>query len=217
MRAESDFDAMRAYMIDCQLRPNSVTNDDVVAAFRAVPRELFVPAAKRSFAYSDEEIDLGNGRVLVEPLVTGRLIAEARVKEGDRVLIIGGTTGYSSAICLELGATVVLHETETMAAEAAKVMETLPGMTITSGDLADFDPDGGPFDLILIEGAISALPENLVSHVAEGGRIAAIVVDNGTPRAGIGRVYGGHVGWTWYMEAFVPMLPGFAAKPEFVF
>ena len=81
---QPDFARMRSAMIDSQLRPNGVTSDDLVAAFRAVPREDFVPPAFRAFAYFDEDIEIAPGRFMMEPLTLGRLLERADVRPGER-------------------------------------------------------------------------------------------------------------------------------------
>lgn len=211
---EPDFARMRSAMIDSQLRPNTVTDDRVIAAFRAVPREDFVPADFRPFAYFDEDIEVAPGRFLMEPLTLGKLVERLGVRDGERALVVGGSTGYSAAILAELGADVTLLDEEGVPASDALSRWSVRRI---DGALADGSEDSDAFDLMLIEGSIQRLPAALVAQMVEGGRIAAVVMDDGIPRAGIGRVYGGHVGWTYFAEAYVPTLPGFAVKKEFSF
>nr|WP_255536522.1 protein-L-isoaspartate O-methyltransferase [Pacificimonas pallii] len=200
-------------MVDSQLRPNSVTEPLVVTAFETVPREDYVPAERASLAYSDEEIEVAPGRYLVAPLTLGRLVSEAHIRPGQNVLIVGGTTGYSAAIISHLGAHVTVLEEEALAA----AFTPGPGVNVVHGPLIEGAASFAPFDLILIEGMIETLPETLLAQVVEGGRISAILVDEGVPRAGIGRVFGGHVGWSFFMDLEAPALPGFAKAREFVF
>ena len=210
---QPDFARMRTAMIDSQLRPNGVTTDRIVDAFRAVPREQFVPEKLRAFAYYDEDIEIAPGRYMMEPLTLGRLLENARPQAGERALVIGGGTGYSARLLARLGLEVVLLEDAALMqpVEGAASIETV------SGDLSAGHADGGPYDIILIEGFIERLPPEILAQAAEGGRIATVILDEGTPRAGIGRVYGSHVGWSFFAESYIPPLAGFARTAEFTF
>ncbi|MHB9879423.1 protein-L-isoaspartate O-methyltransferase family protein [Pacificimonas sp. ICDLI1SI03] len=210
---EPDFAKMRTHMIDSQLRPNTVVDPALIKAFRSVPRERYVPAAMRSFAYHDEDIEIADGRFLMEPLTLGRLLSAARVRAGERVLIIGGGTGYSAALLTEMGADVVLLEEEAFSGDIVKG----DGISVSRGPLSEGVADSAPYDLVLIEGTVEQVPAALIEQVAEGGRIVGVVVEEGVARAGLGKVYGGHVGWSWFFDANVPALPGFSKKREFVF
>jgi protein-L-isoaspartate(D-aspartate) O-methyltransferase len=209
-----DFSQMRAHMVDSQLRPNSVTSDDIVAAFREVPREAFVPKDMLAFAYLDEDIEVAPGRFMMEPLTLGRLIEFAEPRNGEKALVIGGTTGYSAAVLAMLALDVVLLED---GIEPAVAISRVPNLKPVSGPLNEGYGENGPYDLILIEGRIDYLPDTILSQVKEGGRVAAVIMDEGTARAGIGRVFGGHIGWTFVSDAGVAPLPGFAKEKGFAF
>ncbi|MBZ6379858.1 hypothetical protein B5C34_13595 [Pacificimonas flava] len=212
--ASPDFERMRTHMIDSQLRPNSVTTKAVVDAFREVPREAFVPEAMRPFAYMDEDIEVAPGRFLMEPLTLGRLIEFSEIGRGERALVVGGATGYAAAILAVMGVNTVLLDD---GIEPAVAISRAPNIEAVKGPLADGWAEKGPYDLILVNGFVASIPDALVKQVVEGGRIAAVVLDEGTPRAGIGRVFGGHVGWTFISDAQVPALPGFETKKAFTF
>lgn len=213
-RRDHDFARMRTAMVDSQLRPNLVTSEKVVDAFREVPREAFVPEGMRAFAYVDEDIEIAPGRFLMEPLTLGRLLEFAEVRSGERALVIGGATGYSAALLALLGAEVVLLED---GIEPSVAISRVPAIEAVSGPLTEGAADKAPFDLILIEGFAEYVPDALIGQVKEGGRIAAVILDGATPRAGIGRVFGGKVGWTFISEAYVPALPGFQKDKGFTF
>src|SRR5215472_19038761 len=92
------FELARSHMIESQLRPNKVTDDRVLGAFAAIRRELFVPELLRPVAYIDEDLPLGGGRYLMEPMVAARLLQAASVARTDAALIIGAGTGYEAAL-----------------------------------------------------------------------------------------------------------------------
>ena len=101
---------LRQMMVDCQIRTFDVTELRLIARFLDVPREPFVPAAAVDIAYSDHAIALGGGRKLLPPLVLARMIQEAEVDAGARVLDVGCATGYSTAILAGMAASVVAVE-----------------------------------------------------------------------------------------------------------
>src|SRR5260221_942775 len=86
--------AARTNMVESQVRTNKVTDQGIIDALLRVPRELFVPPPLRGIAYVDEDLDLGSGRHLMEPMVLARLLQAAALRAGDRVLVVGCATGY---------------------------------------------------------------------------------------------------------------------------
>ncbi|MEM8825531.1 MAG: protein-L-isoaspartate O-methyltransferase [Pseudomonadota bacterium] len=207
---------MRDAMVDSQLRPNGVTDPALIAAFEGVDRDRFVPDARAAFAYHDEEIELAPGRFLMAPMPLGKLLGAADIRPGERVLIIGGGTGYSAAICAGLGAVVTLVEEQEMADRAADALGDST-VEIVAGPLSGGADGADPFDLMIVEGMVEHLPDALTAQVKDGGRIVTVIVDDGVARGGVAKVYGGHLGWTFFMDADAPVLPGFAKKREFVF
>src|SRR5262249_55744999 len=120
------FDRARENMVESQLRPNRVTDQELLDAMRKIPREQFVPRHLQSVAYVDEDVPLGNGRYLREPVIVARLIQEANVRKNDIVLDIGCNTGYSTAVLGHLAGTVVALEAEDhFADEAEKLLHDL--------------------------------------------------------------------------------------------
>lgn len=215
--SETGAAAMRAAMIDSQLRTNDVIDPAVVAAMASVAREAHVPPALASVAYMDRAIDLGDGRALNPPLVTGRLLVAAEVHPGQRVLLIGGATGYTAALLAKLGAEV--HAVEEAAGLLAAAKAATTGATIRwiEGPLAAGAPDAAPFDRIVIDGAIEMLPDALAAQLAEGGRLVAARREGSVTRL----VQGVKAGGTIAIRAFADMdaapLPGFAAPKGFRF
>lgn len=215
--SETGAAAMRAAMIDSQLRTNDVIDPDVVAAMAAVPREAFVPAALSGVAYMDRAIALGDGRALNPPLVTGRLLVEAAVRPGMRVLLVGAATGYTAALLAKLGAEVHAVEERADLIEAARAAAGDSAITWTQGPLAAGAPKAAPFDRIIIEGAVETLPDALVAQLAEGGRIVAARRDGSVSRLVQGVKAGGTVALRAFADMDVAPLPGFAAPKGFRF
>ena len=215
--SDQTFDQMRRAMVVSQLRTTAVNDPRVLAAMGEVPRQRFVPPENASLAYTDSAIPLGQGRALNPPMVIGRLLTEARVGSGDRVLLIGAGTGYSAELLGRLAASVVAVEQDKALLAQAREAVTAPNVRLVEGDLAAGWADGAPYDLILIDGAVEEVPPALVDQLAEGGRLAAVIVERGVTRLAIGRRAGGGFGMTSFADAAAATLPGFARAVEFSF
>ncbi len=205
---------LRTAMVDRQLQTAGVNDPALLDAFRQVPRERFVPTAKRSIAYTDAAIELAPGRWLIEPMSLGLLLNHAQVRHSDRVLIVGAGSGYSSAIVGRLAERVTALESD-----AALVgMARANGVRVVEGSLVDGYAAEAPYDLVLVDGAIATVPDALLRQLAPGGRLAAVVVgDDGVGRVTVGTYVAGNFAGTSFIEAGVHLLPGFARVPQFVF
>jgi protein-L-isoaspartate(D-aspartate) O-methyltransferase len=208
---EHNFEQMRRAMVSNQLRTTAVNDPRVVDAMGIVARERFVPAAQARLAYLDAAVPLGNGRAMPTPMVVGRLLTEARVRAGERVLVIGATTGYAAALLVELGAVVTALE------EDPALVSAVAGVTHVAGALNQGWAAAAPYDLILFDGAVEQVPAAIVDQLADDGRIAAGIVENGVPRLAIGRKAGGAFGLINFADAEVPVLPGFDRPQGFTF
>lgn len=191
--ADTAPDARRA-MIDSQLRVSGVNDGRVLAAFAAIPREEFVPEAARGHAYIDRAIPLGNGRSLAAPLVHGLMLVEARATPVDRALVVSGGSGYLAAVLRPLVAS--LDEIDASDAHARRK---------------------GAYTLMLIDGAIEALPPGLAARLAEGGRVVTGLVTRGVTRLAIGRKVAGEVALLALGELGIPVLAEFAAPKRWSF
>jgi protein-L-isoaspartate(D-aspartate) O-methyltransferase len=212
--SDLDFSAMRAAMVSNQLRTNAVSNPLVVAAVEAVAREKFVPADRLALAYVDIPVPLGGGRSLNAPLVTARLITEAGLKKGDRVLLVGAATGYAAALIAELVGSVTALEEDAALFEKARL--NLGGddrVTLAKGPLNAGWAAGGPYDAVIIDGAVEAVSDALWAQLVAGGVLATGVVDQSVTRLAIGRAAGNGHGLFAFADAETTILPGFA-KPR---
>ncbi|WP_245762065.1 protein-L-isoaspartate O-methyltransferase family protein [Falsiroseomonas stagni] len=214
----------RRRMVDGQLRPNKVTDPRVIAAMLDLPRERFLPPALAARAYGDGIIALPGGRAMVTPMVTARLIQLLGLRDGDRMLVVGAGTGYLAAVAAHGGARVTaLEEDAALRGIAAKALAGLfpPGaVTLVAGSLRDGHAAGAPYDALLIEGEVPAIPATLSGQLAEGGRLAAILGAKGPgagPRAVIGRNAGGSFSVTDAFDCATVPLPAFQPAPGFVF
>ena len=226
-----DFEAARATMVNTQLRTDRVTDRRILTAFASLPRESFVPAAKRYLAYSDAALEVwpsfdgGPARYLLPPVVLARLIQLASVEASDAVLDIGCATGYSTAVLAHLARAVTAVESEPELAAAAR--ETLQALgldngSVVGGDHASGAPEAGPFDVILLNGSVPEVPESLLAQLKEGGRLVAVVTagPQGRPRQGKATLFvkvDGETSGVPHFDANAKPLPGFAFSPTFTF
>jgi protein-L-isoaspartate(D-aspartate) O-methyltransferase len=207
-------------MVDNQLRTNRVTDPALTEALLDIPRERFVPVSLRSVAYVDEDISLGSGRFVIEPMIAARLLQNASVRPSDRVLVIGCNTGYLCAVLSRLAGTVIgLESDEALAATAAAVLRELgaANVSIVRGKLRDGRPAQAPFDIIVIEGAVVKIPDGIVDQLAEGGRLVTIVNSGGVGRATVAIRQSGVLSQRVLFDAATPNLPGFGLAPHFAF
>ncbi len=216
-----DYATARLNMVENQIRPNRVTDERVLAAIAAVPRERFVPKRLHGNAYVDQDIALGDGRYLMEPVVFARLLQAAAIGPGDVVLDIGCGTGYSTAVLGKLAGTVVALESDAaLAKEAIEALTELDvdNTAVVEGPLDEGYPRQAPYDVIVLGGSVDAVPDAITDQLIEGGRLVAVV--NVAPSVGnielIHRLYGA-LSRRLLFDAAVPVLPGYAAEHGFVF
>lgn len=180
-------------MVDSQIHTAGVVSAPVLEAFRAVPREAFLPENLRGRAYIDEDLPLGGGHFLMEPAILARMIEAAQINPDDIVLNIGDSTGYSSAILAELAKTVMTHD-------------SVAGKASCS--------------LIIMNGAVHEIPKNLLSCLTLNGRLLTVLRPEGKTvgtavmlqRTGEEQYSTRHL-----FDAATPYIPGYEAKPSFVF
>lgn len=215
----TDFAARRRTMVDTQIRPSDVTKFPIIEAMLSVPREVFVPSQLREVAYADEMLPLGGGRVMLEPRTLARMLDALDVQPQDLVLDLGCGLGYSAAVAARLAeAVVAVEEDPQMAAEAqTNLSQTgVDNVAVIEGPLAEGAAKHGPYDVIMIEGAIEYLPARLEDQLREGGKVAAIFMEGVLGVCRIGYKIDGTITWRYGFNASAPVLPGFEKQREFV-
>jgi protein-L-isoaspartate(D-aspartate) O-methyltransferase len=223
-----DFAAARRTMVESQLRPDKVTDRRLLAAMGELPRERFLPPSRQPLAYMDAApevwpaIDGALPRYLLAPVMLARLIQLANVEDTNSVLDIGCATGYSTAVLSRLGSTVTAVEVEPELAAAARANLAALGIgnaTVVDGALPDGAPDAGPFDVILIDGAVAEVPQTLLAQLKDGGRLVAIIAGSqgrpGQPKASLVVKVDGETSGVIHFDANAKPLPGFAPAPCF--
>jgi protein-L-isoaspartate(D-aspartate) O-methyltransferase len=220
----TDFSLQRHNMVESQVRPSDVTDRRIMRAMGTVPREAFVAPHVRALAYSEEPLPLevpvaGTVARTVTPARTlAKLLALAEIEPGDRVLVVGAGRGYAAAVVVEMGvaAVVALEPSRPLADAARTALADRTEVTVVEGPLT-LAPENGPFDVILVDGAVRGRPDGLLAGLADGGRCVAIVHGGGIGRAVQWRTVDGVVAERDGFDAAAPLLPGFEKPPAFVF
>jgi len=208
--------------VDGQIRPNDVTDLRVLAAMLEVPRERFAPPAATSIAYLDLDLPVGEGasasRRLLKPMLLAKLFNAAEIKPTDRVLDVGCVTGYGAALLARMAEQVVALEQDAGLAKAAKAaLSSLPNVTVVSGPLVEGWPQGGPYDLIVLEGATEIEPQAFCRQLKDGGRLVCVLGSGPGATAMLYRRSGDELGGRPVFNAAAAVLPGFVKPPAFAF
>lgn len=222
----TDAARQRTNMVESQVMTSDVTDRRVLLAMGDLPRERFVPEALAPLAYMDEAVPLtpaapgAERRWLMAPRVFAKLLQLADIGAEARVLDVGCATGYSAAVLGRIAKSVVALECDAALAQAART--TLAGLAldnveVVEGPLVDGAADKGPFDAIVLQGAVSEAPSTLLDQLKDGGRLVAVMrTPGGLGKGMIWRRLGRSLDqWTSF-DGAAPELPGFARAPEFV-
>lgn len=188
-----NYAAARINMVDSQIHTSGVVSAPVLEAFRSIPREMFVPEHLRGRVYADEDLPLGKGQFLMDPAVLARMIEAVEIQPQDVVLNIGDSTGYSSAVLAELAKTVMTHD-------------NVAGQSSCS--------------LIVMNGAVAEIPQNLLACLTPNGRLVAVLKPAGN-KMGVAVVVR-RTGEAQYstrpvFDAATPYIPGYEPGPAFKF
>jgi protein-L-isoaspartate(D-aspartate) O-methyltransferase len=218
-----DAAVQRKNMVESQVRPSDVTDRRIPRAMLSIPREQFVPPHLKSLAYIDNELPLTSSRdgarALMAPRTFAKLVQLAELGETDLVLDVGCATGYSAAVLATLAQTVVALECDPgLAAMATRTLAAFrcDTVAVVTGDLAHGYPKEGPYDAILVEGAVASMPRALLEQLRDGGRLVAILVDGGVSQAVRWRRLGETFDRIAAFDAAAPLLPGFEPASGFV-
>jgi len=213
-----DYPTRRRAMVDGHVRPADVTKYPIIAAMLRIPREAFVPDGLRDLAYIGDHVQLGGGRVVLDPRILAKTLDALDIRPDELVLDVGVAMGYSAAVISTLAeAVVAVEEDATMAAEAQALLagHHADNVAVIEAPLAQGAPDQGPYDVVIVEGGVETLPQSLLDQVKEGGRIAALFMEGDLGEMRIGYRTAGRIGWKFAFNADAPVLPGFAAERVF--
>jgi protein-L-isoaspartate(D-aspartate) O-methyltransferase len=168
----------RFNMIEQQIRPWNVLDQDILDLLHVVKRERFVPAAYQNLAFADVEIPLPGGQAMFSPKIEARILEEMKVKKHETVLEIGTGSGYMAALLAHRGTKVIsieVNEEIRVLAQKNLARAGIHNVTVEQGNGAEGWANGAPYDVIVISGALEVVPDAILKQVKVGGRIAAIV------------------------------------------
>lgn len=175
-----DYEKARFNMVEQQVRPWEVLDSNVLAALSQIKREDFAPVAYRNLAFSDLEIPLGHGQSMLPPRMEARLLQDALIEHGNKVLQVGTGSGYLAALIAHLvgkGGKVTSVEIEADLAKQAVANLSAAGMTnvsVQTGDASAGWSKDAPYDVIVVSGALPQVPEELLRQLVVGGRMVVV-------------------------------------------
>ena len=205
-------------MVDTQVRPSDVTKFPIIDAMLSVPREKFVPDSLREAAYVGENLDLGGGRVMLEPRTLGKMLDALDVQPSHVVLDVACGLGYSTAILAHMCDFVVaVEDDEARAQEAQSTLSELgiDNAAVMAGALTDGSEKSGPYDIIIIQGGVEQVPAARLAQLREGGRIACVFVEAALGVVRVGHKIDGKINWRFAFNASAPVLAGFEKRATF--
>ncbi len=214
----TDFAARRIMMVDTQVRPSDVTKFPIIDAMLSVPREDFLPAAKREAAYMGENLDLGAGRVMLEPRTLAKMLDALDIANDELVLDVGAAFGYSSAVIAHMAeAVIAVEDDEMMAAEAQEALSNAgaDNVMVHVGPLTEGAAQHGPYDVVIVHGGVAHLPQALSDQIKDGGRIACLFMDGALGEVRVGHKLDGKITWRMAFNAGAPVLQGFERHDKF--
>lgn len=173
-----ELEKARFNMIEQQIRPWNVLDQEILDLLAVVKREEFVPAAYRALAFTDTEIPLPGGQMMLQPKIEARILQELGVRKHENVLEIGAGSGYMAALLAQRARHVLTVDIRPELAALARENLARAGIAnvdVAEGNAAEGWPDGAPYDVICVSGALPLMPSSILSQVKVGGRIAAFV------------------------------------------
>ena len=211
----ADYARARANMVENQLRPSRIEDPAVLAAMGAVPRERYVPEPLRRVGHGDDDLALGGGRYLIDPLALGKLLQAAAPTGRDFALLVGDVTGYVAAVLVRLVGPVV-----SLVPPSARPLPPEDGadqLVLEEGPPELGVPARAPFDLILLVGAVPELPPALLDQLGSEGRLVAVVEHGRSGHVTVARKVHGAIGRIVPFDARIHRLPGLHRAPAFTF
>ena len=178
MTAQMDFERARFNMVEQQIRPWEMLDQQVLDLLLRVRREDYVPEQYRALAFDDMEIPLGHGEKMLQPKIEARMLQELAVKSADRILEVGTGSGYMTALLASLGNhvySVDIVPEFTRSAAVKLAAHGISNVTLETGDAARGWDKHAPYDVIVLTGSVPVLPEAFQKSLNPGGRLIAVV------------------------------------------
>jgi protein-L-isoaspartate(D-aspartate) O-methyltransferase len=205
-------------MVDTQVRPSDVTKFPIIDAMLAVPREQFVPDSMREAAYVGENLDIGGGRTLLEARTLGKMLDALDIQPQHGALDLACGLGDSTAILANMCEFVVAVEDDEARAEEAQSLLSANGIdnaAVMAGPMAEGSAKSGPYDIIMVQGAVETVPDAVLAQLRDGGRIACLFSEGSLGVVRVGHKLDGVVNWRFSFNASAPLVAGFEKTAEF--
>ena len=207
-------------MVEGQIKPLGNISKQVMDAFLSIPRDQFVPLELKNFAYLEKNIELGNDRFLLKLSLIAKIISLAGFNASDTVLIIGSSTGYSSAILSNIAETVISIEQDDQLVNFSETIvldKKIDNVVFLKKDLNEGCPEHGPFNKILIEGAVEDIPSYLFDQLDENGKMIAIIANGDLSEVREYNKVGENIGSKFLFNCEAPKLKAFNKTDSFNF
>lgn len=218
----ADTALQRKNMVESQVRPSDVTDRRIMRAMLELPREAFVPKGLEALAYADCDVTVSKSplRAVLAARTFAKLVQLAAPEATDSVLDVGSAGGYSAAVLARLAGRVVALEVDKALSDAAREAlkaQGIANVSAVTGELNAGHEVGGPYDVIILEGAVAAIPGALLNQLKDGGRLVALVGSSGLAKATLVRRRGSATSEASTFTAAAPVLPGFEPVRGFTF
>jgi len=216
----TDFASRRRLMVDTQVRPADVTKFPIIDAMLRVPREVFVPDSLVEAAYVGDNLAVAPRRVVLDPRTLAKMLDALNLRAADVVLDIGCNYGYSAAVMAQLVEAVVAVEEDTdLAREAETILseQGIDNVAVLCAPHVEGAPKHGPYDAIVLQGAVETVPDAILAQLKDGGCIVALFSEQTLGVARLGYKVDGAVSWRFAFNAGAPVLPGFEKARDFAF
>ncbi|HEY9148995.1 MAG TPA: protein-L-isoaspartate O-methyltransferase [Gammaproteobacteria bacterium] len=219
--ADMNIEQARHNMVEQQIRPWDVLDQQVLDLVLRIPREEFVPPEYRSMAFVDMPLPIGHGEVMMEPKLEARMLQTLAVQPGDRVLEVGTGSGYVTALLATLAAEVISVEIEPELLEQARQRLAVHGINnivLEQGDAAGGWDKAQPYDVIAVTGSLTTLPQGLKENMQVGGRLFAVIGESPIMEAVlVTRINANEWREEVLFETWLPPLKGAERAKPFVF
>lgn len=214
----TDYTSRRTMMVDTQVRPSDVTKFPIIDAMLSVPRQAFVPDSLREAAYVGENLHIGGGRFMLEPRTLAKMLEVLDVQPSHVALDVACGLGYSTAVLAQLCDFVVaVEDDEARAQEAQSTLSErgIDNAAVMAGDLTAGSEKSGPYDIIMVQGAVEEMPASIIDQLREGGRVACLFAEGSLGVVRVGHKIDGQVNWRFAFNANAPVLDGFKKNAVF--
>ena len=207
-------------MVNGQIKPINGMTEKLVTIFKSLNRGDFMPAKFKDSAYIEKNLTLSDNRVILKPELVAKIAMYIDLKVNENVLVLGSTTGYLTAVLSLIAETVIVVEEEDgyiKSSELAIKENNLNNIIYINKSISNGCVEQSPFNAIIIEGAVDHVPQKLLNQLENGGRLIAILSENGLCNA---KMFSRKEAVFYTKQLFpcsLPVLPSFKEKNIFSF